>query len=66
MLKEHLEKATALRAAGAFTIPSTIALELAINPFLRADEQDVRAAVGMPDADPADVFAEIRERKNKF
>jgi hydroxyacylglutathione hydrolase len=66
MLREHLEKATALRAAGAFTIPSTIALELAINPFLRADEQDVRAAVGMPDADPADVFAEIRERKNKF
>ena len=66
MLKEHLEKTTALRAAGAFTIPSTIALELAINPFLRADEQDVRAAVGMPDADPADVFAEIRERKNKF
>ena len=60
MLKEHLEKATALRAAGHFTIPSTIALELAINPFLRADEQD------MPDADPADVFAEIRERKNKF
>ncbi len=66
MLKEHLEKATALRAAGKFTIPSTIALELAINPFLRADEQDVRVAVGMPDADPADVFAEIRERKNKF
>ena len=66
MLKEHLEKATALRAAGHFTIPSTIALELAINPFLRADEQDVRVAVGMPDADPADVFAEIRERKNKF
>ena len=66
MLKEHLEKATALRAAGQFTIPSTIALELAINPFLRADEQDVRVAVGMPDADPADVFAEIRERKNKF
>jgi hydroxyacylglutathione hydrolase len=66
MLKEHLDKATALRAAGKFTIPSTIALELAINPFLRADEQDVRSAVGMPDADPADVFAEIRERKNKF
>ena len=66
MLKEHLEKATALRAAGAFTIPSTIALELAINPFLRADEQDVRAAVGLPDADPAEVFAAIRERKNQF
>ncbi len=66
MLKQHLEKATALRAAGKFTLPSTIGLELAINPFLRADEPDLRAAVGMPNADPADVFAEIRERKNGF
>jgi hydroxyacylglutathione hydrolase len=66
MLKQHLEKMTAARAEGKFTLPSTIGLELAINPFLRGDEQEVRAAVGMPNADPADVFSEVRERKNKF
>ena len=66
MLKQHLAKMETARAEGKFTLPSTIGLELAINPFLRADEQDVRAAVGMPDADPADVFAEVRERKNRF
>ncbi len=66
MLKEHLAFAAAQRAAGKFTLPSTIGLELAINPFLRAENEDVQAALGMSGRDPADVFAEIRERKNKF
>ncbi len=66
MLKSHLETAAALRQAGKFTLPSSIGLELAINPFLRAEEHDVQAAVGMSGRDPADVFAELRERKNRF
>jgi hydroxyacylglutathione hydrolase len=66
MLKEHLEKMTARREAGHATTPSTIGLELAINPFLRAENPDVRAAIGMAGADAAAVFAELRERKNKF
>lgn len=66
MLKDHLAAAERLRAAGQFTTPSTIGLELAINPFLRAEEEGVQRAVGMAGRDPADVFAEIRERKNKF
>ena len=66
MLKHHLETAAKLRAEGKFTLPSTIGLELAINPFLRAEDEDVQNAVGMSGRDPADVFAEIRERKNKF
>ncbi len=65
MLKQHLEKAAALRAEGKPTLPSSIALERAINPFLRADEADVKAAIGMAGRDPSEVFAEIRERKNK-
>jgi hydroxyacylglutathione hydrolase len=40
-------------------------LELATNPFLRADEPAIQAAVGMKKADPAAVFAELRERKNR-
>ena len=42
------------------TLPTTIAAELATNPFLRAEEPSVQAAVGMTGADPAAVFAEIR------
>ena len=54
-----------LRAAGEFTLPTTIAIERATNPFLRAEEPEVKAAMGMPDADAVDVFAALRERKNK-
>ena len=64
-LVERAKKITALRAEGKATLPTTIALERASNPFLRAHEPAVRAAVGMADADPADVFAELRERKNR-
>ena len=39
---------------------------IAENPFLRADKPSVQAAVGMAGADPADVFAEIRARKDRF
>ncbi len=54
------------RAAGAFTVPSLLALEQQTNPFLRADVPALAAALGMTGADPADIFAEIRRRKDKF
>ena len=54
-----------LRGAKAFTLPTTIAIERATNPFLRSDEPDLKAALGMPDADAITVFAELRERKNR-
>ena len=54
------------RAAGRATIPSTMAEERAANPFLRADEPTVAAAVGLADADPVAVFAEVRRRKDNF
>ena len=53
------------RARGEFTLPTTIALERATNPFLRAEEPEIKAALGMADADATDVFAELRARKNK-
>ncbi len=55
-----------LRAAGKPTIPATIGAEKADNCFLRADIPAVAAAVGMTGKSPAEVFAEIRARKNKF
>ncbi|WP_436643948.1 hydroxyacylglutathione hydrolase [Microbaculum sp. FT89] len=54
------------RARGEPTIPSTIGAERDSNPFLRADRDEVKMAVGMPNADPAAVFAEIRRRKDNF
>jgi hydroxyacylglutathione hydrolase len=53
-------------AAGEFTIPTTIDEEKAANVFLRADVPAVAAAVGMPGKPAAQVFAEIRARKNRF
>ena len=65
-LKARAEEVTRLRAEKRPTLPTTIAAELAANPFLRADKPSVQATVGMAGADAADVFAEIRSRKDRF
>lgn len=48
------------------TIPVTIGEEKQANPFLRADVAEVAAGVGMAGKPAAQVFAEIRARKNSF
>ena len=53
-------------AAGQPTIPTTIDEEKAANVFLRADVPTVAAAVGLAGKPAAQVFAEIRARKNRF
>jgi hydroxyacylglutathione hydrolase len=53
-----------LRAAGKPTIPSTLGLERATNPFLRPNEPAIRARLGMSAESNAEVFAEIRKRKD--
>ncbi len=55
-----------LLAAGKPTVPSMLGEEKAANPFLRADVPEVADAVGLAGKPAAEVFAEIRERKNKF
>jgi hydroxyacylglutathione hydrolase len=64
-LKERFAEVARLRDKKEFTLPSTIELELATNPFLRASDRTIQEAVGMPGAEPAAVFAELRERKNR-
>ena len=66
VLKARVEEVARLRAEKRPTLPTTIAAELAANPFLRAEKPSVQAAVGMSGADPADVFAELRARKDRF
>jgi hydroxyacylglutathione hydrolase len=53
-------------ASGQPTVPTTIDEEKAANVFLRADIPSVAAAVGLSGKSAAEVFAEIRMRKNKF
>ena len=48
------------------TVPSALSLEKATNPFLRADDAALQRAIGMEGSDPAEVFAEIRSRKDRF
>lgn len=65
-LISRAEAVEAARSQGRPTVPSTLAEELATNPFLRAANPDIQAHLGMSGADPAEVFAEIRTRKDNF
>jgi hydroxyacylglutathione hydrolase len=65
-LLARIESVAAARAVGEATVPSLLSEELATNPFLRAGLPQVKAAVGMAGASDAEVFAEIRARKDKF
>jgi hydroxyacylglutathione hydrolase len=64
-LKARAEEVTRLRAAGKPTIPTLLGDEKKANVFLRADEPLVAASVHLKGASPAEVFGELRERKNK-
>ena len=55
-----------LRAQDKVTLPTNIGLEKATNPYLRVTDPGIQATLGMAGADPVAVFAEIRERKNRF
>jgi hydroxyacylglutathione hydrolase len=65
-LKRRAEQVKAARAEGRSTVPASMAEERATNPFLRADDPKLAAAVGMAGAPPVQVFAEIRRRKDNF
>jgi hydroxyacylglutathione hydrolase len=68
-LADYEARCKALRAEGAWTLPSTIATERAVNPFLRAREPEVAASAlahGAASAAAPDVFATLREWKNTF
>jgi hydroxyacylglutathione hydrolase len=54
------------RAAGQPTVPTKLGAERAANPFLRAGDKAIRARLGMESASDAEVFAEIRRRKDRF
>ena len=71
LLLAHAQTCEALRARGLPTLPSTVSLERAINPFLRTGEPEVLLSVQRhahaPGAQrPDEVFAALRAWKDHF
>jgi hydroxyacylglutathione hydrolase len=68
-ITRHTEDCQRQRAEGRPTLPSTLAREREINPFLRCSEPAVIAsarAQGATSAEPVAVFSALREWKNHF
>ena len=68
---DKLDRVRALRRAGKPTIPSTIAEELATNPFLRTGSSELAASVrakvrGLAAGDPVALVAAVRALKDRF
>lgn len=65
-LAAHANDVAKFRAAGRFTIPSTLGIEKACNPFLRADQPALRKRFGGAGTSDADVLGAIRAAKDRF
>ena len=69
-LQQRWQDCQALRQQGLPTVPSTLAVELATNPFLRCEQPSVIATVeqycGRQLSAPVEVFAELRIWKNNY
>jgi hydroxyacylglutathione hydrolase len=64
-LKARAEEVARLRNQNKPTVPTLLGDEKKANVFLRADEPSVAASVRMKGARGAEIFGELRERKNK-
>ncbi|MBC8268758.1 MAG: hydroxyacylglutathione hydrolase [Rhodospirillaceae bacterium] len=65
-LKRRAAEVVALREQGKPTVPSNLGEEKRVNPFLRADNDDLLQAAGLTGQDAIPAFAEIRRRKDNF
>jgi hydroxyacylglutathione hydrolase len=64
-LVKRAEEVRKLRAEDKPTLPTRLDIELETNPFLRATSPEIRKNLGLETAPDWQVFAEVRERKNK-
>lgn len=68
---EYAQRVSELRQQSLASIPTNIALEKAINPFLRADQQQIQRRVQQEfnlrqQPDPVQTFVKLREWKDNF
>lgn len=65
-LAARLMRVAKARAEGRPSVPSRLSGERATNPFLRAAEPAIAAALNMPGAPPLEVFTSLRAARNRF
>ena len=65
-LQSYARRVDALREDDQPTIPTVLAAECEANPFLRWDDEGLRDRLGLKSASDAQVFAELRRRKDAF
>lgn len=65
-LQNRVEEVRQQRAQNKPTLPVTLGAEKAQNPFLRADDPTIAAALNLTGSAPADVFAALRKAKDVF
>ena len=65
-LQARAEEVARLRRDDRPTIPSTMGMEQATNPFLRADTPEIARAVDLSGAPAVQVFAKLRAKKDSF
>jgi hydroxyacylglutathione hydrolase len=69
-LHARMDEVRRLRAEGKPTVPTTVGLERATNPFLRSGDPKIRQLLGGRFAEPStpdwEVLAELRRLKDSF
>jgi hydroxyacylglutathione hydrolase len=65
-LLERVRTVELARQAGQPTVPTTLRLEKATNPFLRPASASLKSAIGLEGADELSVFARTRFMKDQF
>jgi hydroxyacylglutathione hydrolase len=65
-LQARAAQVEALTKKGEPTVPTTIGQELVTNPFLRPSSLAIQKRLGMEGRGPAEVFGEVRRRKDRF
>lgn len=65
-LVQRMKHTEGARAADTPTVPSSLALEKATNPFLRAGLDRMKSGLGMAGRPDAEVFAHLRAAKDSF
>ena len=65
-LRARAKEIAAMRQMGGATVPARLDLERATNPFLRVVAPEFKARLGLAGQPDAQVFAEVRRRKDTF
>jgi hydroxyacylglutathione hydrolase len=65
-LQQRMVEVNRLRRNNQPTVPTTIAEELATNPFFREDSTEVQKTVAMGNGKPVEIFAKVRRLKDSF